>query len=396
LSSGELDERFRRDGYVVIEGFCAPDQVAALIDAYEEHGPAPGDVGSYCHFDFQSADQAYKRATDAAIRAALAEPLDRWFVGYRPYYGNYVMKWPSPTSWFGVHQDSCFVDETTAVSASIWVATTEVDERNGAVWFFPGSHRMRSTVRGSNQEAYSFQDVGASIEARCGRIVRLQPGDAIVFDHRVVHWSYANTSSAPRLAAVLGVIPDEATLIHHHATSGGAEVETFAIDDEFFIVNDPFGSLLDGLQGYPSLGRSALVVEPVTEDELDRWLEAHPVDADVELAAELRAAAAAVASDAVARATDHGGQGAPGPAPSIGSHEVAAPGREGAADPPPDVASSGGPVTVEPVAGHRGVPPAGPAPVALRPADRARRLARKVAGSLRSIGRNGGARGPRP
>lgn len=324
LSSATHDAVFHRDGYVVIEGFCDATGVAVLIDAYERFGPAPGDVGEYCHFDFQSADQAYKRATDAAIRTTLAEPMARSFVGYRPYYGNYVMKWPSPTSWFGVHQDSCFVDEAVAVSASIWVATTEVDERNGAVWFFPGSHLMRSTVRGSNQEAYSFQDVGASIEARCGRIVRMRPGDAIVFDHRVVHWSFANTSTDPRLAAVLGVIPEDATLIHHHATSAGTEVDTFAIDDEFFIVNDPFGSLLGGLQDYPSLGRRELVVEPVTEDELDRWLAAHPVNADIELAAELRAAAAEAATESVARATDHGGQGAPGPSPSTGPGPVAA------------------------------------------------------------------------
>ncbi|MBX3284376.1 MAG: phytanoyl-CoA dioxygenase family protein, partial [Actinobacteria bacterium] len=292
------------------------DAVAGLRDAYERHGPAPGDVGEYCHFDFQSRDREHKKATDGEIRRPLAEPLARSFVRYRPYYGNYVMKWPSPTSWFGVHQDSCFVDETEAVSASIWVATCEVDEGNGAVWFFPGSHLMRSTIRGSNQMAYSFQDVGASIEARCGRIVRLAPGDAIVFDHRVVHWSFANASDAPRLAAVLGVIPEEAQLIHHHASDDGATVETFAIDDDFFIQNDPFGSLLTGLQGYPSLGEQPLRVVPVTEDELDRWLEAHPVDADVELAATLRRAAEEAAEVPAEAATETGGRGAPGPSPS--------------------------------------------------------------------------------
>jgi hypothetical protein len=314
LASPPLDAAFKRDGYVVLEGFCDAEGIDELVAAYERYGPAPGDLGEYCHFDFQSADQAYKRSTDQAIRQALVEPMERSLVDYRPYYGNYVMKWPSPTSWFGVHQDSCFVDETKAISASIWVATTEVDEHNGAVWFFPGSHRMRSTVRGSNQAAYAFQDVGATIEARCGRIVRLAPGDAIVFDHRVVHWSYANSSGVPRLAAVLGVIPQTATLLHHHASDDGASVETFAIDDEFFIVNDPFGSLLDGLRGYPSLGRRDLVVEPVTEEELDRWLDANPVDADVELAAQLRRDAAAAARSApAALATENRGQGAAGP-----------------------------------------------------------------------------------
>lgn len=312
----EIDEVFARDGYVVIPAFADAGAVAGLRDAYEQYGPAPGDVGEYCHFDFQSRDREYKRITDGEIRRHLAEPLERSFVGYRPYYGNYVMKWPSATSWFGVHQDSCFVDESVAVSASIWVATTEVDETNGAVWFFPGSHLMRSTIRGSNQMAYSFQDVGATIEARCGRIVRLAPGDAIVFDHRVVHWSFANTSDTPRLAAVLGVIPEETQLIHHHTSDDGVTVETFAIDDDFFIENDPFGSLLTGLQGYPSLGQQPLVVVPVTDDELERWLEEHPVDADVELAATLRQAAEDAVSVPAVSATDTGGQGAPGPAPS--------------------------------------------------------------------------------
>ena len=320
----DVDEAFARDGYVVIANFCDDEAVAGLRAAYERHGPAPGDVGEYCHFDFQSRDHEYKKATDGEIRRLLAAPLEQSFVGYRPYYGNYVMKWPSATSWFGVHQDSCFVDESVAVSASIWVATSEVDESNGAVWFFPGSHLMRSTIRGSNQMAYSFQDVGATIEERCGRIVRLAPGDAIVFDHRVVHWSFANTSDTPRLAAVLGVIPEEATLIHHHTSDDGTTVETFAIDDDFFIQNDPFGSLLTGLQGYPSLGLRPLVVEPVTEEELDRWLASHPVDADIELAATLRRATEEALSVPAVSATDTGGQGAPGPAPSARTAHAAA------------------------------------------------------------------------
>jgi hypothetical protein len=317
LADHEIDAAFDRDGYVVLRGFCDPEAVAELRDAYDRLGPAPGDVGAYCHFDFQSRDREYKGATDREIRRVLAEPLARSFVRYRPYYGNYVMKWPSSTSWFGVHQDSCFIDESEAASASIWVATCEVDERNGAVWFFPGSHRMRPTVRGSNQMAYSFQDVGATIEERCGRIVRMAPGDAIVFDHRVVHWSYANTSGEPRLAAVLGVVPEEATLIHHRTSDDGSTVETFAIDDAFFIDNDPFGSLLTGVQGYRSLGRHPFVVEKVTDEELDRWLEAHPVEADVELSAALRRAAHEAAADPVEAAVDTGGRGTPGPAPSI-------------------------------------------------------------------------------
>lgn len=354
----EVDATFARDGYVVIPGFCDQDAVAGLRAAYEQYGPAPGDVGEYCHFDFQSRDREYKKTTDGEIRRLLAEPLEQQFVGYRPYYGNYVMKWPSATSWFGVHQDSCFVDESVAVSASIWVATGEVDERNGAVWFFPGSHLMRSTIRGSNQMAYSFQDVGATIEERCGRIVRLSPGDAIVFDHRIVHWSFANTSDTPRLAAVLGVIPEEAQLIHHHTSDDGVTVETFAIDDDFFIQNDPFGSLLTGLQGYESLGQQPLVVVPVTDDELDRWLEEHPVDADVELAASLRRATEEALSVPAVSATDTGGQGAPGPAPSARTA------RANGDAPVVDAASEGGAVATETIDPE---PAAAPEPVAVTP-----------------------------
>ncbi|HRW41619.1 MAG TPA: phytanoyl-CoA dioxygenase family protein, partial [Microthrixaceae bacterium] len=336
-----------------------------------------------------------KRSTDAVIRQVLVGPMERSFCSYRPYYGNYVMKWPSPTSWFGVHQDSCFVDESTAVSASIWVATTEVDEHNGAVWFFPGSHRMRSTVRGSNQATYSFQDVGAAIEARCGRIVRLAPGDAVVFDHRVVHWSYANTSDAPRLAAVLGVVPERATLLHHHASDDGATVETFAIDDEFFIVNDPFGSLLDGLRGYPSLGRRDLVVEPVTDDELARWLLEHPVEADAELAAELRAVAARAARTATpSMATENRGQGAAGP--SLAAHAAAEADADverpidadpESADPQADAGAAAGVPAIEAIGPVGEVGPVSPSSFTARARRRVARATSRIRSGVHSFGR---------
>jgi len=313
----ELEAAFTRDGYVVIPGFCTAEQVAALQAAYQELGPAPGDEGRYCHFDFQSPDRAYKRATDAAIRNVMAKPLAHHLAGYRPYYGNYVMKWPSPTSWFGVHQDSAFVDEQAFRSASIWVPTVDVDADNGAVWFFPGSHLVRAAKRGSNQQVFVFQGVADPIEERCGKMVAMRAGDALVFDHRVVHWSYANFTDLPRLVAVLGVVPNDAALLHHRVTDDGERIETYQIDDGFFIDQDPFGSLLDGLSGYSVVGDTPFDVEPLTPVELDAWMTEHPIAGDVEVAAALRSrTAAAMAEATVVAATENRGRGAPGPLPS--------------------------------------------------------------------------------
>lgn len=82
----------------------------------------------------------------------------------------------------------------------------------------------------------------------------MKVGEALVFDSRMLHLSFANQSSSVRVAAVCGLFPAEATLITCHKPTYvcGGKVELIAHDDEFLLTGKNF--LID-CQKRPESGR---------------------------------------------------------------------------------------------------------------------------------------------
>jgi hypothetical protein len=96
--------------------------------------------------------------------------------------------------------------------------------------------------------------------------VPLQAGQAIIYDHSLVHATPPNLSGRTRVAANLVVVPQEAQLVHCFLDDSGPvpRCEVFAVSEEFFIHND-IGKRPEGV---PSLGFIGLEVPSLTPDQL--------------------------------------------------------------------------------------------------------------------------------
>lgn len=99
----------------------------------------------------------------------------------------------SPASVF-LHQDSCY-HLGNLNKCSLFVALSEVNEANGAMSFYPGSHRLG--VLGDAGEI----DPGA-FEIQWPKVTpELAPGDFVVMNSSVWHESGPNTSGVDRILA---------------------------------------------------------------------------------------------------------------------------------------------------------------------------------------------------
>jgi hypothetical protein len=67
----------------------------------------------------------------------------------------------------------------------------------------------------------------------------LRAGQAILFNHAILHFSFPNRSGAPRRVAIADLIPEEATHLHYFGDEDG-RIGIYEIDDSFWTDNSPF------------------------------------------------------------------------------------------------------------------------------------------------------------
>ncbi|CAK9249919.1 unnamed protein product [Sphagnum jensenii] len=131
---------------------------------------------------------------------------------YKPIISSYAVKRSSTDSAWHPHQDDTFVDEKNFVSLSIWVPLIDTHAGNGALMVWPGSHMLYTGPRSPNIPQ-PFKDELYSITAHLID-VNVKAGQAVIFDHRLVHASRMNVSGTDRLAVVTVLIPEEASLLY--------------------------------------------------------------------------------------------------------------------------------------------------------------------------------------
>lgn len=263
-----LQAQLERDGYAVVS-LLGPDEVESLRSSFDTLGPAPGDPHLACHSSFHSYDEDYKTEVDEVVREALEPHLERVLDRQRMLPCNFIVKWPSGMSGFGLHQDLSLVDESEHRSVEVWVALDETTEQNGQLWVVPGSHRwLPGNVRGIQSFPFPFGSVTRRIIERHARPVPLQPGEAIVFNHATLHFSMPNRSERPRLVAIADLIPEEAAHLHYFG-DGNGNVRAYEIDDRFWTANNPF-TLGTAPEGAKDLGRIDAEYRELTDEDLDR------------------------------------------------------------------------------------------------------------------------------
>lgn len=265
-----LQSRLERLGYAVIP-FLDADGIAELTEAYWGLGPAPGDPRMTIHFDFQSESTEYKRSVADTVRPMLTPRIDAVLDRYHLFSPNFIMKWPGGRSGFAPHQDTSLVDERQHRSVTIWCPLTDTlggaAGDNGVLRFVPGSHEFVSWIRAHDPGAFAFAGMEQEIIDRYGVEVPVRAGEAIVFDHRVVHFSLPNSHPEPRLVIAMGLRPAEADLLHYRRADDNA-FDVYEIDDDYYINLNPF-LLRDGVPGYQQVDRIHLERPTITPSEFD-------------------------------------------------------------------------------------------------------------------------------
>jgi phytanoyl-CoA hydroxylase len=105
---------------------------------------------------------------------------------------------------FVKHQDNAYVQAPPDAFVSVWTALCDVDEENGCLSFYPGSHKLgaletevldHAPVVGQNPGAQGLQCVFPETYTKSAITMPLRRGSTVFFHGYCVHESQANRST---------------------------------------------------------------------------------------------------------------------------------------------------------------------------------------------------------
>lgn len=213
-----IDDNWNRElavkGYVKIP-FLENTQIEALLDFYNDlHRQTSAPFTT-----FMNGSYAYRKQVDEQIKNVFERNIKNLFFGYQPLWGNFFTK-PSAAPQMELHADLQYVNESKFISLNIWVPLMPTEFNSATLGVVPGSHRVIKQIRGINiTDAYRRH--AKEIAEKYVEWLSFKAGEAIVYDHRLLHCSSANNTAQTRVAATLVMVPCDAPLHIYIAQNEG-------------------------------------------------------------------------------------------------------------------------------------------------------------------------------
>ncbi len=230
LNNNDLDEQLKKEGYAVVQ-FINNEEIETLKSLYRFHHtkPIPGFYASVFSDDVPKRQEITKN-----IKLIFEPIIKEIFIDHKMIGGIFIVKTNEEKERLHPHQDWGFIDEDKYRAFNIWVPLVDVNESNGAFRISPGSHLWVKNYRGP-QLPDSFPGQQEVIWQNM-KTMNLKAGEGVIYDARLFHASYPNTTNEYRLATVFGAIPNRIPMLHY--TVGDNKVNVYESNEAFFLGSD--------------------------------------------------------------------------------------------------------------------------------------------------------------
>jgi len=228
----DLNVQIEKQGFAVVP-FATAQEIQGIKNFYNNL-PAVDAKGTYVTMFHPSYE--YRRMVDEKIKSLFEERAAGLLNNYKALFANFMVKEAGKEGDFPMHQDWTYVDESRFASYAFWIPMQDVDAENGALHVVPGSHKFGRNLRGPYIHE-PFQRLSDTLKAKYAVPVMLKAGEALVWDHRLIHYSLPNRTTQSRLAFTLIMTPHDAEVIHcfGRRQSSFDEVDVFSVGPDFYL-----------------------------------------------------------------------------------------------------------------------------------------------------------------
>jgi ectoine hydroxylase-related dioxygenase (phytanoyl-CoA dioxygenase family) len=232
LNDSDLDRQLAEEGFVVVP-FLNSIEVESLKRVYFE-AHVEEQIPFYATAHHQ--DSEFRKKMSEAISAILTPHTEEVFVNCDLLGASFIVKASKAESSLQPHQDWNIVDETKFRSFNVWIPLVNLNDSNGAIEVLPKSHNWIRGYRHSSIDC-AYREVHNLVWENM-KPLYMKAGEALIYDHALLHASKANHSAENRIAVASGVKPTEAQMYFYWNNNG--MVEQYVSNTEFFMTENIF------------------------------------------------------------------------------------------------------------------------------------------------------------
>jgi len=231
FTDNKLEDQFNKEGFVIIK-LLKEESISSLKSFYTDNQP---DNSVNFHSTHFLKDAAYKRKVNDIIIQSTKNKLNDLLINYKAIFGNFMVKEPGPQSIMPLHADWTYVDEDKHLSIAVWCPLVDTTQKNGRLGVVPKSHLLKKNFRGPKIPS-PFHDHNQYIIDNYGELLNVKAGEAVIYNHKLLHFSPANLSKEKRVAFNLVLVPEKANIVHYAALDSYARIYKYAnLSSDFFI-----------------------------------------------------------------------------------------------------------------------------------------------------------------
>lgn len=224
LITDEQKRQFEQEGYCVVSGLFAPEQIDAIEAFFEEfktNGTAVYDGAGYEEVDYTQRQlramhphRHSRRVVEWFLNPRVAEVLEE-LLG-RPALGAQTMYYFKPPGGKGqgMHQDNFYLLAKPATCIAAWTAIDAAEVDNGCLWVVPGSHRhdiLCPEEGGEKWMNYGDSHITKFPRERKPVPVTVPRGSTMFFGGNLIHGSGPNRTKDRYRRTFIGHYIDEAS-----------------------------------------------------------------------------------------------------------------------------------------------------------------------------------------
>ena len=227
-----LSKELKNDGYVVFD-LLNMNQVTELLTFLETiNCISEGTfIATSHHKDYNLRQQISDKISEVIETTLLSISPNSRLLG-----SSFLVKKPGESGIVNFHRDWNIVDERVENSFNLWISLTKSTLENGTLILIRNSHLLNTGYRGPGIIEASYP---INYQRQNQVPIILNPGQAVLYNHKLIHGSLQNNTHEPRINIVGGVVHMDANLRIFYPSSSTNTVLMYECYPEFFFKSNP-------------------------------------------------------------------------------------------------------------------------------------------------------------
>lgn len=190
----------------------------------------------YIYSSYMQNELHLRQVGDRLVREVLTSHVEALLDRYRILSCGFFIKAPRGGE-LDLHAHWLVTESLQDTVVNIWCPLQETTVANGTFHAVPGSHKIFPEIITFGYKPF-YHEYAALIREQYSLPLPSQPGQAVIFDDTMFHWSPDNLTDQPRYALHCTCIPREATATYiYFDKAAPQQFEVYEADDAFFVQN---------------------------------------------------------------------------------------------------------------------------------------------------------------